>query len=173
MTLTKRQKTLLAVFFVGLAALVVDRTFLRPQGGAAAASANPFAASDKQVSPAANIPMLEPQTGPTGVARRLDLLWSDKEVNPEQGRDPFALAVPWYDNVAAGDSKTPDETALFVSGHQLTAVVIDPRGSYAVVNDHLLVPGQSLDGFKLVSVGNRSAVFEQGSGRAVLELVNK
>jgi hypothetical protein len=173
MSLTKRQKTLLAVFFVGLAALGVDRTFLRPQGGAATASANPFASSDKQVSLVANIPVLGPQTGLTGVAQRLDRLWSDKEVNPEQGRDPFSLVVPWYDKVEAGGSKTPDETALFVSGHQLTAVVIDPRGSYAVVNDHLLIPGQSLDGFKLVSVGNRSAVFEQGAYRAVLELVNK
>ncbi len=173
MTLTKRQKTLLATFFIGLAALVVDRTFLRPQGGAAAASADPLAASDKQVSLVANIPVLEAQTGPTGVARRLNRLWSDKEGNPESGRDPFALAAPWYDKVEAGDSNTPDEAALFVSGHQLTAVVIDPRGSYAVVNDHLLIPGQSLDGFKLVSVGNRSAVFEQGPRRAVLELVNQ
>ena len=173
MTLTKRQRTLLVVFFVGLAALVVDRTFLRPQGGAAAASAESFLPSDKQVSPVANIPVLEQQTGPAGVARRLERLWASQEVNPEQGRDPFALTVPWYDNVAGTDIKKPDEAALFVSGHQLTAVVIDPRMSYAVVNDHLLIPGQSLDGFKLVSVGNRSAVFEQGGRRAVLELVNK
>lgn len=173
MTLTKRQKTLLATFFVGVAALVVDRTFLRPQGGAAAASADPLAASDKQGLLVANIPVLEAQSGPGGVAQRLDRLWSDKGGNPEFGRDPFSLPVPWYDNVEAGGGKAPDETALFVSGHQLTAVVIDPRGSYAVVNDHLLIPGQSLDGFKLVSVGNRSAVFEQGPRRAVLELVNQ
>jgi hypothetical protein len=173
MTLTKRQKTLLATFFVGLAALVVDRTFLRPQGGAAAASANPFTPSDKQVSPVANIPVLEPSRGPTGVARRLDHLWSDKEGNPAQGRDPFSLVTPWYDNAGDNGVETPDETALFVRRHQLTAVVIDPRGSYAVVNDRLLIPGQSLDGFKLVAIGNRSAVFEQGTYRAVLELVNK
>jgi hypothetical protein len=173
MTLTKRQKTLLAVFVVGLAALVVDRTFLRPQGGAAAASASPFTPSDEQVSPVANIPVLEPQAGPTGLARRLDRLWPEKDVNPEQGRDPFSLASPWYDNVDANNLRAPDEVALFIGGHQLTAVVIDPRGSYAVVNDRLLIPGQSLDGFRLVSVGNRSAVFEQGTRRAVLELVNK
>jgi hypothetical protein len=173
MTLTKRQKTLLAIFFVGLAALVVDRTFLRPQGGAVAASANPFTPSDKQVSLVANIPVLEPEASPAGVAQRLDRLWPAQEVNPEQGRDPFSLSSPWYDNVDTNGVQTPDEVALFVGGHQLTAVVIDPRGSYAVVNDRLLIPGQSLDGFRLVSVGNRSAVFEQGARRAVLELVNK
>jgi hypothetical protein len=173
MTLTKRQKTLLATFFIGLAALVVDRTFLRPQGGAAAASADALAPSDKQVSLVANIPILAAPTGSTGVAQRLDRLWSDNQVNPEQGRDPFSLAVPWYDKGETSDAKTPDEAALFVSSHQLTAVVIDPRGSYAVVNDQLLIPGQSLDGFRLVTVGNRSAVFEQGTRRVVLELVNK
>jgi hypothetical protein len=42
-----------------------------------------------------------------------------------------------------------------------------------VVNDRLLIPGQSLDGFRLVTVGNRSAVFEQGTRRIVLELVKE
>jgi hypothetical protein len=173
MTLTKRQKTLLAVFLIGLAALVVDRTFLRPQGGAAAASAEPLEPSDKEVSPAANIPVLQQESGPTGVAQRLDRLWSDKTDDPRQGRDPFSLATRWHNDPGGTGVKTPDDVAAFVRSHQLTAVVVDPRASCAVVNDQLLVPGQAIDGFKLIAVGNRSAVFEQGSRRAVLELVSK
>ena len=44
MSLTKRQKTLSAVFLIGLVALVTDRTILRPQGGPQAASADPLPA---------------------------------------------------------------------------------------------------------------------------------
>jgi hypothetical protein len=173
MTLTKRQKTLMVVFFIGLAALGVDRTFLRPQGGAAAASADPLLRPDERVSPLANVPVLQEPPGRTGVAARLDRLWSDKDADPEQGRDPFAPAAPWGQSAPSTDTKTVDEAALFIAGHRLTAVVIDPRASYAVVNDRALTPGQSIDGFKLVSIGKRSALFEQGGRRAVLELVNQ
>ena len=45
MSLSKRQKTLSAVFLIGLVALVTDRTILRPQGGPQAVSADALPAA--------------------------------------------------------------------------------------------------------------------------------
>jgi hypothetical protein len=172
MSMTKRQKTFLAIFSIGLVALIVDRTILRPQGGPSAASASSLAGSAESVLPSDNIPALtdEPQSPP--LAERLNSLWSGQEADTEQVRDPFALPPSWSDTGGANGTTISDAAAAFVSGHQLTAVVIDGRESYALVNDQFLVPGQGIDGFKLISVGARSAIFEHGGTRATLELVD-
>jgi hypothetical protein len=107
------------------------------------------------------------------VAGRLQSLWPSQDFSIEQTRDPFSLPASWSDKVGADSGKASSAPALFVATHQLAAVVIDGGESYVLVNDHFLVPGQYLDGFKLVSVGDRSAVFEQDGQQAVLELVNK
>ena len=171
MGLTKRQKTLCTVFVIGLIALVVDRVFLRPQGGPRAASADSTKTADASTRPSDNnADKKEPPRA--SVAERLNQFWPYTETVVEETRDPFALPVSWLDNRATGPAKTPDAAALFAAQHRLTAVVLDARESYVLVNDHFLVPGQSLDGFTLVSADKRSVVFEQGSLRAVLELVN-
>jgi len=169
--MTKRQKTFLAIFFIGLVALVVDRTFLRPQGGARAASADGFQPAQDLVLPSDNIPTLADHPEKPGAIERLSRMWSNQDVTIEQMRDPFSLPASWSDKVGADGVTLSNAAALFVSGHQLTAVVVDGRESYVLINDHLLVPGQQIDGFLLVSVGDRSAVFEQDGKRAVLELV--
>ncbi len=173
MNMTKRQKTLLVVFFIGLSALVADRTFLRPQGGATAASAGLLQPAQHPVLPTDNIPTLaEPPVRP-GAIKRLSHMWPNQDIAVEQMRDPFSLPSSWSDKVGDDNVRLSTAVARFISGHQLTAVVVDGRESYVLVNDRLLAPGQCLDGFMLVAVGDRSAVFEQDGKRAVLELVSK
>jgi hypothetical protein len=41
-----------------------------------------------------------------------------------------------------------------------------------MVDDHFLVIGQELDGFKLIAVDEDSATFEAGAKRVVLRLAN-
>ncbi len=173
MNITKRQKTLLVIFLIGLAALAVDRTFLRPQGGASAASADTLQPAQDSVLPSDNIPTLADRTAGPGAIERLNRMWSNPDITVEQMRDPFSLPASWSDKVSDDDIKLSNATARFISGHQLTAVVVDGRESYVLVNDHLLVPGQCIDGFTLVAVGDRSAVFEQDGTRAVLELAGR
>ena len=48
--------------------------------------------------------------------------------------------------------------------------MIQGGGSCALVDDSYLCPGQYLDGFMLVSVDSRSAVFERDGKQAVLDL---
>jgi hypothetical protein len=173
MNMTKRQKTLLVIFFIGLAALTADRTFLRPQGGASAASADTLPPAQGSVLLSDNIPTLADQPARPGVMERLHRMWSNQDITVEQMRDPFSLPASWSDKVTNDTVRLPNDAARFVRGHQLTAVVVDGRESYVLVNDQLLVPGQCIDGFTLVAVGDRSAVFEQDGIRAVLELVGR
>jgi hypothetical protein len=67
----------------------------------------------------------------------------------------------------------PDPAALFARRHKLQAVVMDGDQSYALVDDQFLVPGQVIGGFVLLSVGDRSAVFQGGGKQVVLELASE
>jgi hypothetical protein len=172
MALTKRQQKLVVLFLIGLVALGIDRVFLRPQGGAHAASADALPASDPSILPSDNVPVPEEEPNQPGLVERLNALWPSDETRAEPARDPFSLPGSWSHNVGNSKAGTPDVAAVFTNSHRLTAVVLDPRRSYALVNDHFLIPGQSLDGFQLVSVGPRSATFERDSRQVVLQLVN-
>jgi len=172
MKLGKRQKVFLAIFVLGLLALVVDRTFLRPQGGAQAASAESLGAGEA-APPSSEAVNASGKAPGAGVAERLNQLWSGDAAALEQMRDPFALPPSWFDNVIDNGVRIADAVALFLHKHRLGAVVLEGQESYAVVNDRFLVPGQEIGGFRLIAVHDRSAVFEQEGKRAVLELAEK
>jgi hypothetical protein len=169
MRLSRRQKILSAVFLIGLAALVADRTVLRPRGGPRAVSADSLAASAPDARPASHLPAAE-VAPPVTVAQRLDKLTSGKEAGSESLRDPFALPPSWSDTTAGNGERTPDATTSFVRKHQFRAVVVRNGESCALVDDSTLTPGQSLDGFTLVAVGPRSALFEGDGKQVVLKL---
>ncbi len=172
MNITGRQKKLLTILLMGLVSLVVDRTILRPQGGPGAASAEALHPSDQSVPLADNIPVLEGERK-QGMAERLNTIWPAAGTDFTQMRDPFSLPASWSDNGDGSGRAGADAAATFLGTHKLTAVVIDGRESYAVLDDRFLVPGQSVDGFVLVSVGDRSAVFERDGRQITLELLNE
>lgn len=174
MNLTKRHKVFLAVFLVGLVALAADRTILRPAGGPRAASADPAEVyAVAQTLPADGVPALEDPSARTGLAERLAGLGSQKPLDFEQTRNPFALPPSWFGEPNATGEPVPVLVVRFVKAHQLGAVVMNGSQAGALVDDRFLVPGQILDGFTLVCVGDRSATFECEGMRAVLELVNQ
>jgi hypothetical protein len=170
MTLTKRDKTLLIVFLIGLVALVADRTILRPQGGPGAAAAD----GAEDPGQAANHALAQAeQPAEERVADRLNRLWSDNEPDFEQVKNPFALPNSWFQTPDTTTPQVPDVVAAFIRTHRLTAVVVDGDSSYAVLDERFLVPGEAMDGFLLISVGDRSAVFERDGREIVLELMAK
>ena len=75
MSLDKRQKKLVIAFVVGMAALFIDRAFLRPQGGAKSASAD-YGSSDERVSSTDNLPILASESQPSQIAEGLEFLRS-------------------------------------------------------------------------------------------------
>lgn len=171
MTATKRSSMLLTLFFIGLVALVADRTILRPQGGPHSARATDEPADSGLLSD--NVPILEPLPPEQSMARQIDGLWSGEMPDFEQMRNPFALPAAWLDVPPKPGERIPDAAALFIRTHQLSAVVLNREGTYALVDDQLLPPGRILDGFTLVEVRDREAVFEREGKQAVLELANK
>jgi hypothetical protein len=173
MSLSKRQKKLLAVFLVGIVALVADRAILRPQGGPRAASADFLASSPNSVPLSAGVPAAPDPPPPAGVAQRLDRLAPTAQTDSNALRDPFSLPDSWSDHAPAGGGKGRDAAGGFALRHRLQAVVMQGPESYALVDDNVLVRGQYLDGCRLVSIGDRSAVFERDGKRIVLELVSK
>jgi hypothetical protein len=171
MSLSKRQKTLSAVFLIGLVALVVDRTILRPQGGPRAASADPLPASVGSAGSSSNL-SAPPQTPPATVAQRLNKLTGSQEAGSEELRDPFSLPPFWSDTTAGNEGRTADAGGGFARRHQFRAMAVRQGQSGALVDDSFLVPGQALDGFTLVSVGSRSALFERDGKQVILHLVD-
>ncbi|MBN1509952.1 MAG: hypothetical protein JW955_24115, partial [Sedimentisphaerales bacterium] len=171
MVLGKRQKALIVVFVLGLVALTADRVFLRPQGGAESVSGAEAGNSPLEVRDSAAASPGDEQR-PT-VAQRLDRVWSDQEVNDVGMRDPFSLEGSWLARPEKDSPDVPSLLAAFARAHPLGAVIMDGRQSYALVNDRVLKLGDQIDGFTLVSVGPKSAVFDRQGEQVVLELVTK
>ena len=97
----------------------------------------------------------------------------EREGLPTQGvRDGFKPSDAWP---ALGASvEMPIEAGspadLFRSNHELNAVIAGAGRGYALIDDRTLFVGQKLDGFELVEVGARSAVFEADGVRVRLTL---
>jgi hypothetical protein len=172
MALDKRQKAFVAVFFLGLAALVVDRVFLRPQGGARKVAASAFEAYRVPASATDAAPAPAEAQDPT-VAERLDRLWPERDANNADTRDPFSLTALWPGRPAGETPPAPDQATVFARGHPLQAVVMNGSESYILIDDRVLRPGERVEGFTLAFVGPKSATFERQGKRVVLELVNK
>ena len=170
MALTKKQKVLVAVLGVGLGALVLDRTLLRPQGGPRGASAETADGDRTTGSPRDNLPAEEPEKA--GVAQRLNELWPSRELNIAGARDPFSLPASWADGDDEG-ARRPKAAAEFLNVHRLTAVVIDGHRSRAFIDDHFASIGDEIDGFELVEVEARSAVFERDGTQVTLWLLDR
>lgn len=163
---------LVAVFFLGLIGLAADRLFLRPQGGAETAGADPWELLVPHDVPADGA-LSDAAAQDPGVAQRLSRLWSDLGPDFNDIRDPFYLPPSWHGSSGDAAAAVSDVAARFARAHPLVAVVVDGHQSHALVGEHCLKLGQALDGFTLVSVGPQSVVFERGSERIVLELVGQ
>jgi hypothetical protein len=169
MSLSKRQKMLLGIFVVGLVGLVADRTILRPQGGPKAASAESLAPASNAARPG-GAPAEGDQSVRPPLAERLNKLLPDTANGAAELRDPFALPVSWPGS-AGNKEKVPDVAGVFARKHQLKAVVVQGQDVCAQVDDSFLVPGQTMDGFRLVSINDRSVIFERVGKQVVLDLV--
>ena len=64
----------------------------------------------------------------------------------------------------------PDAAREFLQRHRLTAVMRQTGGGVAIIDQKTVAVGQSLDGFRLVAVKERSAVLRRGQHRVELRL---
>ncbi len=165
MDLSPRQKVFVSILALGAGALLVDRAFL-PGPKQAAAGTEPEAAGDAPASHAAPGESL-PSPSRGGLAERLDDLAVARGPDPFAMRDAFALPQSWL----AQNQPLGPAAERFREAHRLTGVMLSEAGGYAVIDGRCLLVGQTLEGFTLVAVSERSAVLESGSDRVELELV--
>jgi hypothetical protein len=178
MQLTKQQKIVGAVLMLAVAAFVVDRWVIGHDDDPAVASApTPRAAGQRrpvarQPKPVAAAP--EASLGNlAGLAARLGSIARNESLNVDAARDAFRPPASW---VGAGRVASPDEMVVAAREFQnrrLTAVIMRTSGrGVAIIDQRMVGVGQSLDGFVLVAVKERSAVFRRGTQRVELRLTD-
>lgn len=176
MQLTKQQKVVGAVLVLAVVAFAVDRWVIGNDEDLAVASSaaprqpaarRPVARQTKAVAaaPEASLGNLE------GLAARLGSIARRDSLNADTIRDAFRPPASW---VGASRTASPDEMAVAAREFQnrrLTAVIMKSSGrGVAIVDRKMVGVGQSLDGFVLVAVKERSAVFRRGTQRVELRL---
>jgi hypothetical protein len=86
-------------------------------------------------------------------------------------RDAFRPPAAW---VGVAPVVTEDQVAVAArefQGRKLTAIIMRPSGrGLAIVAEKTVAVGQSLDGFTLIAVNERSAMFRRGSHLIELKL---
>lgn len=173
MTLTKRQKISLAIFAIAIAALVVDRVFLGEgsiPAGASASSSPPPVTDTPPASPPADVNV---PSSTIRLNQRLETLWLERVRDINQPRDVFTLPEEWLNDILPKEpEKVPepekDAATIFVTSHQLQAVLISGLIRCVTVNDHVLELGDELEGFKLIAIEEDSATFVAGDRQVTL-----
>ena len=174
MKLTTKHKVYGVVVVLGLGAIGVDRVFVLPSGAAAQRpSSASFAVVRSTSEGAAEVP---PQasplsTGRAAIAERLDQLAEQGGYDLERVPSAFARPTGWPEATQpVGKGAGLTNAAAFEQRHTLNAVMAAAGGGYAIINGRTLFIGQELDGFELILVSDRSAVFEANGTRAELVL---
>lgn len=151
MRLTKERKAYVAIFGLGLVALVADRLFFTPAGASAAA---PDAAPEStQALAAPHAPSEAAPEAPAGpsFAERLA-----KQANWPQApvRDAFIAPVAWVGQrvAAAGEKEVVTETAFRLKYKLTAAMVGGAKGGVAVLGGRTYPLNEVIDGYTLVEI---------------------
>jgi hypothetical protein len=145
-------------------ALTVDRVFLLPQAAEARAPTGVEATPVSAVAPeddAACESAIRDE-----LAKGLRALAAERGIRPEEVADAFEPPSDWI-VLEPDDPDSPKER--FRSEHLLGGTFVGER-SHAIVDRERLSLGESIDGFTLVSVGPRSALFERDGVEVELTL---
>jgi len=108
----------------------------------------------------------------TVAASNLEVIGQALSLDPENAPDAFRASEAWMattpESVQAVEHRMSAST--FRAKYNLDATMVAENGGYAVVDGELLRVGESIDGYRLVSVAERSALFEAGDLQVELAL---
>jgi len=183
MKLTRERKIYGALLCLGVLALGIDKLFLSPPEAPAQSAASLLInnGSPKNAVIAHNKPVVSPapaaQSGEKplmglGVlAARMRDMAEVERLDLADAKDVFRPPVAWVGTTAAPQPVQPTVTTIgpadtFRERHHLIALLKSSKGGMAILDGRSVRPGQSVDGFKLVQVGENSATFE-GSGTKI------
>jgi hypothetical protein len=176
MQLTKQQKIVGAVLALAIGAFLVDRFVIGHESDAApAVSARQPAARrlSQQTKPlAAQAAAAAPLPGNVAtLAARLQDTARAQKLNLETVRDAFRPPAAWVGTSRPATVDDLQAAAAEFQKRKLTAIMRQSGGGVAIINEKAVSVGQSLDGFRLVAVKDRSAVLRRGNHKVELRLV--
>ncbi len=174
MGMTPKHKVYATVLGLGLVALGVDRAFLGPKKASARElPSQRLVATPTAPVAAVGVPVSTRtlSTPRMVIADRLDGVARSRGFDLGRVPDAFVPSSAWMpvEPVAAGSGPGGPTTTIIPIPFELTAVMAGARGS-AIINGEGMVVGDVLDGYKLVSVGQRSAVLGRAGHRIELTL---
>jgi hypothetical protein len=170
MKVTKQQKVYAGLLVLGLTALVLDRCVFTPASADASDQASDLLiakpAQSRTESPAPN--RKATTTAPSGnpVALKLTELSESMHLPATAVKDAFSPAATWS---GSGTTTAGGEVRNFEQTHTLIGVMVSGGSAAAMVDGKLVRVGQSIDGYKLISVSKGKAVFKSGEITATLQ----
>ena len=172
---TKERKIYGGLLALGVVALAVDRLSGPPKEAAAQEDAAALVAPNvagksapSKNSRTADAAMLA--RADLGLAERLRAAANGQLVSDKSVVDVFRPSRKWSGDGGGGAAHSMSEAERFKAAHRLTAVMMSGRNSRAIVDGTPLRLGESLDGFKLLSVDPGRAVLGRSGARVVLAL---
>ncbi len=171
MNLTRKQKIYAVALTLAMALLVVDRTTQQGSISGPATSSASLVSSPTSVKPTETEQVSPADAHRRALALRLDRLAQGAEID-DGFRDAFAVPQAWRALREAEKTQPtkPSRRGAFKDRRQLTAVMIVQGGGIAMIDGMAIRVGQSIDGYRLVSVGQRSAKFTSVTGTVELFL---
>lgn len=162
MKVTKEQKVFFGLLVVGLVALGVDRFVLSP--GTAEASddsasllvAKAPTSAAGAASPATAVKSPAVATANNPIAQKLNDLSESLHLANAPVKDSFSVPAAW--NEKPGTVGATGKS--FEQSHELSGVMVSGRHPAAMIDGKLVQVGQTVDGYKLVSVMQGAAVFQ-------------
>jgi hypothetical protein len=175
MKLTVKHKIAGALCVLGLIAVAVDRVFILPDQAAADRPPSEHYAVVKRSSPSDETPEVAPvgsiSTARAAIADRLERVAERHAFDLDRVPNAFAPPKSWIvETVRKGAGSSRVTAEMFEATHVLTGVMAAGDGGYAIIDGRTLFIGQTLDGFELISVSQRSAVLESDGERTELLL---
>ena len=173
MALNKERKVLLGLLGSAGLILAIDQLLLSPPSGARASTGSPATLTPANPTPASASDTRKPGATTQGLSQQAARQWNEKlhaalgDQEVEHDLNPFAEVV-----ATANDAREagPMSVEAFVSQHQLSLVLLSGDTSVAMVNGKPVRLGEEIEGYRLISVDSRSAVFQSGTQTAELSL---
>ncbi|MCE9591975.1 MAG: hypothetical protein K8S99_15820 [Planctomycetes bacterium] len=177
MKLSRERKVFLGILGLGLTALAADRFVISPTGprSAQASIASVVQDSATQAQPVPAAP--EAATAPIApantvrVAHQLESFGQEQGLRADETANAFQPSAAWLAEDEASAPKPqslapvgPPPAQAFTAAHKLNGVMAKGGGGYAIINGRAVTVGQTVDGFRLVEVSRRSAVFQSSTG---------
>ncbi len=122
-------------------------------------------------------PRLAPASAPSpcnSLTERLDALRATMNLDLMVTKDAFCPSESWLSDLRPEErtAMSSDEVKVIGFGrkHALNAIVTSDCGGMAFIDDRFVRVGHVIDGFRLVKLGYRTAVFEANGLEVVLTL---